>query len=102
MQNGENKLCEKNEFQRTRFQKKSNESYALNCQFVLALMQLGGGNSESETLLNFLNLPNGSAFKKKTFGRVQDAIRKEIVKISNDSMREYRDLEIEVMLVYSV
>ena len=58
-------------------------------------MQLGGGNSESETVLNFLNLPNGSAFKTKTFGRVQEKFRKEIVKTTNETMRMCRDEEIK-------
>ena len=80
------------------FDRSSKESYALNCQFVLALIQSGDGNSESETLLNFLVLLNGSTFKKKTFGRIQDAIRKEIVKISNESMTASRDKEIEMTI----
>ena len=70
-------------------------SFSLNVQFVLALMQLGGGNSESETLLNFLDLPHGSTFKKKSFPFIQKSIRKEIVEISNASMQEALDNEIE-------
>ena len=68
------------------FHQNASESYAINCQYVLGLMQMGAGNAESETLLNFLDLPHGSTFKKTTFGRIQTALRNEIKNISDQSM----------------
>ena len=79
----------------TKFRKGSSESYALNCQLVLALMQIGCGNAESETMLNFLDLPHGSTFKKSTFSRIQSALRKETVLISDESMTKATGAEIE-------
>ena len=79
----------------TQFRKGSSESYALNCQLVLALMQVGCGNAESETIINFLDLPHGSTFKKSTFSRIQSALRKEIVFISDESMEEATAKEVE-------
>ena len=59
-------------------------------------MQMGGGNSESETMLNFLDLPHGNTFKKSTFSSVQSLIRKCIVGISNASMKEALEEEIKL------
>ena len=61
-------------------------------------MQIGGGNVESEILLNFLDLPHGSTFRKSTFSRIQSAIREEIKSISNDSMIKSRDKEIKATI----
>ena len=77
-----------------KFRVDSTESYSLNCQFVLALMQIGGGNAESETLLNFMELPHGSTFKRSSFSRVQSAIRPTIKAISDESMLQARKDEI--------
>ncbi len=68
------------------YHERSSESHAINCQFVLGLMQIGGGNAESEIMLNFLDLPHGSSFKSSTFSRIQLALRTEIKKILNESM----------------
>ena len=38
----------------------TNESYELNCMFLLALQLLGGGGADVEVLLGFLNVPHGS------------------------------------------
>jgi putative lipoic acid-binding regulatory protein len=42
-----------------------------------------------------LFFPNGSVFKTKIFGRVQEQLQKEIVKITNETMRTCRDEEIK-------
>jgi len=68
--------------------KSSSASFALNVQFVLALMQVGGGNSESETLINFLDLPHGSTFKKSSFSSIQSALISQIVELSDKSMKK--------------
>ena len=73
----------------------SAEMFAINCQFVLSLMQTGCGATESETYISFLDLPNGSTFKKKIFSRVQNAMRPEIVKISDLCMDDARHEEIK-------
>ena len=74
----------------------SNASFALNVQFVLALMQIGGGNAESETLLNYLDLPHGSTFKKSSFSSIQSALRKPIVELFNESMKKALLEEVEL------
>ena len=75
--------------------KDSTASFCINVQFVLALMQMGGGNCESETMISFLDLPHASTFKTKSFSFIQSAIRKEIVEISNASMKDALEDEIE-------
>ena len=72
----------------------SSESYALNCQFVLALMQTGCGASEASVNLTFLDLPHASTFQKSTFPRVQSAIRPFIKALSEKIMREAREKEV--------
>ena len=62
---------------------------------VLGLMQMGGGNAESETLLNLLDMPHGSTFKKTTFSRIKLALRGEIKNLSDESMMESRNEEIK-------
>ena len=79
-------LVRRTDYKKLKFRQNSSESYSLNCQFVMALMQLGCGNAESETLMNFLELPHGSTFKRSTFSRIQAAIRPVIKAISDKSM----------------
>ena len=61
----------KNKVKRTMFQKEEirtddpAESYALNCQFVLSLIQNGCGSTEAESIMIYLDLPNAPSFKKK-------------------------------------
>ena len=60
-------LNESNKVHRTKFMKynsrpDSNESFAINCQLVLSLMQMGCGSTEADVLLTFLNLPNAHTF----------------------------------------
>ena len=45
----------------------TNESYELNCMFLLALQLLGGGGADVEVLLGFLNVPHGSTLHSTTF-----------------------------------
>ena len=71
----------KNEVKRTIFKKEKvrvndpAESYAINCQFVLCLIQNGCGSTEGESLMTYLDLPNAPSFKKKTFARIQEKMR---------------------------
>ena len=60
----------------------SSASYAINCQFVLAMMQVGAGSSEAGLLLIFLDLPHSSTFQKTTFSKVQMAMRPSINELS--------------------
>jgi len=92
-------LCEKNEVNKTNskthnFRKNSSESFAINCQFVLALMQSGCGGSEASVLLTFLDLPHSSTFHKSTFPRIQEAIRPAIKELSEKSEKEAREAEV--------
>ncbi len=96
-------LNESNKINRTKFVKynfrpDSNESFAINCQLVLSLMQMGCGSREADVLLTFLDLPNAHTFYTKTFSRVSDAIRSEIKEISNKSMKDAREEEIREIL----
>ena len=72
----------------------SAQSFALNCQFVLGLMQCGSGGSEAGVMITFLNLPHASTFEKTSFLSIQTAIRPEIVDLSEKSMEESRCDEI--------
>ena len=93
--NKKSNLVRRTDYKNLKFRPNSTESYSLNCQFILALMQIGCGNAESETLLNFLELPHGSTFKRSSFSRVQSAIRPLIKAISDDSMLLAREEEIK-------
>ena len=62
--NDTNKL-KKTDNVKHKFKVGSAESFALNCQFVLSLLQSGCGSTEAETLITFLDLPNASSLKKK-------------------------------------
>ena len=53
-------VCTKNKFS----PKDPVEMFAINCQFVLCLLQTGSGSTEAEIIMNYLDLPN-STFKKK-------------------------------------
>ena len=85
-------------YEKLLYDKRSSESHAINCQFVLSLMQIGGGNAESEILLNFLDLPHGSTIRRFTFSRIQTAIRAEIKNISDESMIKSRNKEIKATI----
>lgn len=91
----------KNEVKRTIFKKEKvrvndpAESYAINCQFVLCLIQNGCGSTEGESLMTYLDLPNAPSFKKKTFARIQEKMRPEIKQMSNKCLEDARNEEIE-------
>ena len=72
----------------------SSASFAINCQFVLALMQTGSGSTEAGTMVSYLNLPNSSTFQSTTFYRIQESIRPAIVKLSEKSIVEAREEEV--------
>ena len=96
-QNKECNLCEKNKVKKTdekKFRKNSSESFALNCQFVLALMQTGCGGSEADVLLTFLDLPHSSTFHKFTFARVQEAMRPTVKELSEKCKKEAIESEV--------
>ena len=94
----ESNFVRRTKYDKLKYDKRSSESHAINCQFVLALMQIGGGNAESEILLNFLDLPHGSTFRRSTFSRIQTAIRTEIKNISDESMINSRNEEIKATI----
>ena len=73
----------------------SNESFAINVQLVLSLLQMGGGSTEAGVLLTFLDLPNSQTFHTKTFTKIMTPIRPEIKKITDLCMQEARDEEIK-------
>ena len=86
--------AKKTDCERNKFRKGTSESFAINCQFILALMQTGCGGSEASVLLTFLDLPHSSTFHKSTFARVKEAIRPAIVEISDQSKCKARDAEV--------
>ncbi len=73
----------------------SNESFAINCQLVLCLIQMGCALTEAQTLLTYLDLPNGHTFFTKSFSRILDAIRPEIKNITDQCMQDARQREIK-------
>lgn len=72
----------------------SSESFCINLQFVLGLMQVGAGAAESGTLLTFLDMAHANTFHRNTFRRVQNFLRQEIKVVSNGSMKTCREEEI--------
>ena len=56
------------------FRPDSNESFAINCQLVLCLIQMGGASTEADTLLTYLDLPSGHTFFSKQFSTILNAI----------------------------
>ena len=59
----EKNKVKKTNYREHKFRVDSTESFAINCQFVLSLLQCGCGSSEAETFLTFQNLPNAPSFK---------------------------------------
>ena len=75
-------------FMKYNFWSDSNESFAINWQLVLSLIQMEYGYTEADMLLMFLELLNMHTFHTKTFTWVSNAIRWEINEISNKSMQD--------------
>ena len=93
-------LNEQNKVKRTLFRKykfrtDSNESFAINCQLVLSMLQMGCGSTETGVLLTFLDLPNSHAFHRMSFSRILSAVRPEIKEITNICMEEGQNEEIK-------
>ena len=80
--------------QKNNFRKDSSASFAVNCQFVIYLMQIGGGATEAGLALTYLELPNASTFEKTTYRRIHNSIRPAIVKVTNDTMIKAREGEV--------
>ena len=76
----------------------SSESYALNCQFVLGLIQTGCGAQEAAINLTFLDLPHASSFQKTSFPRIQSAIRPAIKEVTGKCMMEAREKEVSATI----
>ena len=76
----------------------SSKSFALNCQFVIGLMQIVDGSAKAGTLLTFLDLPHSLTFQRHTFPKVQLAIHPEIKRVSDKSMSEARDEEVKATI----
>ena len=93
-----NNNSKKTDYEKLGFRKNSVESFAINCQLVLALMQTGCGAAEAATLLTFLDMPHSSTFQKCSFRRIQLAIRSSIKKITNEAMEKAREDEIRCTL----
>ena len=68
-------LKQQNKVKRTKFRKYNfrtdlNESFAINCQLVLSMLQMECGSTEAGVLLTFLVLPNAHAFHRMSFSRI--------------------------------
>ena len=90
----ESNKVKKTNYKKHKFRIDSAESFAVNCQFVLSLLQSGCGSVEASTFITFMDLPNAPSFQRKTFARIQDAMRPEIKKITDFCMETARDEEI--------
>ena len=102
-QNPSCKLKRKNKVKKTKvkehkFRSDSAESFGFNCQFIIYLLQTGCGLTEAETLMTYLDLPNGPSFRTKTFAKIQDAIRPIIKNISDSCMKDAQNDEIKETL----
>ena len=73
---------------------RTSESYALNCQFVLGLQQIGGGPADASVIITYLGLPHAATFKSTLFSRIESKLRPVIKKISNESMLNAVDEEV--------
>ena len=69
-----------------KFRTNSSESFAINCQFTLGLMQVGCGSAEAGVLLSFMDLPHNYTFQRNTFGQVQLAMRPAIMVLTEKCM----------------
>ena len=65
----------------------------------MAMQEIGGGGSKTDVLLSFLNLPNGHAFKKHTFHRIEDKLGDTIEKVTQQSMKDALAEEIRLQLI---
>ena len=81
------------------FHARANWNYAINVQLIMAMQEIGGGGSETDVLLSFLNLPNGHAFKKHTFHRIEDKLGDTIEKVTQQSMKDALSEEIRLQLI---
>ena len=102
-QNSGCKLKHKNKVKKTKvkehkFRSDSAESFAINCQFVISLLQTGCGSTEAETTMTYLDLPNGPSFRTKTFAKIQDAIWPIIKNISDTCMKDEQNDKIKETL----
>ena len=76
----------------------ANESYELNCMFLLALQLLGGGGADAEVILGFLNVPNGSTFRSRTFHRLEEKLSPIICRITRDEIDKALQEEVYLQL----
>jgi len=67
---------------------RANTDYALNVQLIMAMQEIGGGGTESNIVMLFLNLAQGSTMKTTTFHKIEDTLDFLIRKISLKSMLE--------------
>ena len=76
----------------------ANESYELNCMFLLALQLLGGGGADADVILGFLNVPNGSTFRSRTFHRLEEKLSPIICRITRDEIDKALQEEVYLQL----
>ena len=74
------------------------DSFVINCLFVLALHQIGGGATESGILLTYLGLPSTQTFQKNHFGRIEKKIRPTTNTISESAINIALDEEMILTL----
>ena len=74
-------------------------SFALNVQLCLGMQLIGGGRSEADIILSFLNLPNGDYMKRQML-TIENKLGQIIRRIGSQQMRSALEEEIFEQLIY--
>lgn len=72
--------------------------YAINVQFVLAMIASGDGGAELGRLLGLLDLPNYASMEKKSFGNIERSISEVIVGITKEALDENLAAEVRLQM----
>jgi len=74
------------------------ESFAINCTFVLGVQQFGGGASESDIIITYLNLPHAHGFHRHSFQKIEAALRPTIKSVCDEAVAKGLDEEVKLTL----
>mmetsp|Transcript_6410 Transcript_6410/g.7874 ORF Transcript_6410/g.7874 Transcript_6410/m.7874 type:complete len:120 (+) Transcript_6410:418-777(+) len=78
---------------------RANTDYALNVQLIMEMHEIGRGGTESNIVMLFLNLAQGSTMKTTTFHKIEDKLGFLIRKISLKLMLEALKEEVRLQLI---
>ena len=65
---------------------------------LLALQLLGGGGVVADVVLGFLNVPNGSTFRSRTFHCLEEKLSPIICRITRDEINKALQEEVYLQL----